>query len=93
MDKRTNRSHYKIIGGKETPKLGYNTENEALNAARNLNIMPKTIHKFVAYKCISCGKWHVGRNNTILTDEEKEKIRKKMFENKENIWKINLNNI
>lgn len=89
MEKRNNRSHYKIMGENITAKKGYDTEAEALNAARNLNIMPKTIHKFVAYKCASCGKWHVGRNNTVLTDEEKDKIRKKLIENKDNIWKVN----
>ena len=74
MDKRVNRSHYKVIGEELIPKTSYETEKEALNIARNINILPQTIHKFVAYKCSKCGKWHVGRNRTTLTESEKEKI-------------------
>ena len=87
MDKRVNRSHYKVIGEELIPKTSYETEKEALNIARNINILPQTIHKFVAYKCSKCGKWHVGRNRTTLTESEKEKILEKMKINNENIWK------
>lgn len=35
----------------------------------------KTIHKRQAYKCSVCHKWHVGRGKTILTDEDKRKLK------------------
>lgn len=78
MEKRTTRSHYKIIGDKFVDKMAYKTENEALTVARFLNTRPEAIHKMVAYKCIKCGMWHIGGNRTILTNEEKEKIAKKL---------------
>ena len=78
MDKRTVRSHYKIIGDNLVDKVSYKTENEALTLARFLNTRPEAIHKMVAYKCIKCGMWHIGSNGTILTNEEKEKIAKKL---------------
>ena len=73
MNKRTTRSHYKIIGDKLVDKVPYKTENEALTLARFLNTRPETIHKMVAYKCIKCGMWHIGSNSTILSKEEKGK--------------------
>ena len=35
----------------------------------------KTIHKRQAYKCSVCHKWHVGRGKTVLTDEDKRKLK------------------
>jgi hypothetical protein len=58
-------------------KIKYNTDKEAIDAAIKMNCMDKTIHKNVAYKCSICGHWHIGRNSTVLTEDDKNKIRKK----------------
>ena len=84
MEKRTTRSHYKIVGDKMYAKKSYGTEREALNIARFLNTQPNIIHKMIVYKCIKCGKWHIGNNGSVLTDEEREKIKKKLRH--ETIW-------
>ena len=74
-----------------TAKKSYGTEKEALNIARFLNTQPNIIHKMIVYKCIKCGKWHIGNNGSILTDEEREKIKEKLknetlWQRKENKW-------
>lgn len=81
-EKRKTRSHYKIIDGKFVEKKGYDTEMDALTTARFINSQPNTIHKMVAYKCDKCGKWHIGSNNTVVTDEIREKNRKKLKDEK-----------
>ncbi len=54
------------------PKKAYDTDKEAIEVARMMNCKHKQIHKAVAYKCPKCGKWHVGRNTSILTDKDKK---------------------
>lgn len=78
MEKRSVRSHYKIVGERMVAKKSYETEQEALTVARFLNIQPNVIHKMVAYKCSKCNKWHIGSNNTVLTQEDREKIADKL---------------
>lgn len=56
-------------------KTTYETEKEAIYAAMVINVQDKTIHKRQAYKCSVCHKWHVGRGKTILTDEDKRKLK------------------
>ena len=75
MEKRTTRSHYKIIDGKMLPKKGYDTEMDALTTARFLNSQPYSIHKMVAYKCIKCDKWHIGSTDRVLTEEDRREVR------------------
>lgn len=58
-------------------KIKYETDKEAIEQAIRMNCMDKTIHKNVAYKCKTCGKWHIGRNKTVLTTEDKLKIKMK----------------
>ena len=82
MEKRSTRSHYKIgPNGVLEEKKSFDTEQEALKMARFLNTKENIIHKMVAYKCVKCGKWHVGSNNTVLTDEERKKNKKKLQKN------------
>lgn len=50
-------------------KTAYETEKEAIRAAMVINVQDKTIHKRQAYKC------SVGRGKTILTDEDKRKLK------------------
>lgn len=56
-------------------KQKYETDKEAIEEARKLNSLPETIHKAVAYKCVTCGKWHVGRTDKVLTEKEKDRYR------------------
>lgn len=79
---RTFRSHYKIgPNGCLEEKKSFDTEQEALKVARFLNTRDNIIHKMVAYKCVKCGKWHVGSNNTVLDDKERKKNREKLRKN------------
>ena len=82
MEKRKYRSHYKLgLNGALEEKKAYESEQDALTVARFLNTKENIMHKMVAYKCVKCGKWRVGRNNTLLTGKEREKNRKKLQEN------------
>lgn len=56
-------------------KTTYETEKEAIRAAMVINVQDKTIHKRQAYKCSVCHKWHVGRGKTVLTDDDKRKLK------------------
>lgn len=47
-------------------KTAYESEKEAIHAAMVINVQDKTIHKRQAYKC---------RGKTILTDEDKRKLK------------------
>ena len=78
MEKRTARSHYKVIDGKTLPKKGYETEMDALTTARFLNSKPFTIHKMVAYKCVKCEKWHIGSTDRVLTEEDRQEAAEKL---------------
>lgn len=79
MDKRSERSHYKVINGELVEKKSFESERDALKMARFLNTKENVIHKMVAYKCSKCGKWHIGSNSTVLTDDiriqQKEKLK------------------
>ena len=76
MEKRNSRSHFKIELGVLKPKKSYETEKEALNIARFLNTKENIIHKMIAYKCSTSGKWHVGSNDKELTEEDRIHYRK-----------------
>lgn len=60
----------------EKEKIGYETDKEAIEKARQMNLRPDTIRKVVAYKCSVCQKWHVGRTNKTLTEKDREHYRK-----------------
>lgn len=76
MEKRNSRSHFKIELGVLKPKKSYETEKEALKIARFLNTQENIIHKMIAYKCSTCGKWHIGNNGSELTEEDRMHYRK-----------------
>ena len=76
MEKRDSRSHFKIELGVLKPKKSYETEKEALRIARFLNTKENIIHKMIAYKCSTCGKWHIGNNGSELTEEDRIHYRK-----------------
>ena len=77
-EKRTTRSHYKVINGELVEKVGYNTEEEALTVARFLNTKPNVMHKMIAYKCFKCDKWHIGSNGRLLREEDREIAKDKL---------------
>jgi hypothetical protein len=76
MEKRNSRSHFKVELGVLKPKKSYETEKEALKIARFLNTQENIIHKMIAYKCSTCGKWHIGNNGSELTEEDRIHYRK-----------------
>lgn len=80
-NKRSTRSHYKIINGELVPKKSYETEKQALTVTRFLNSRPESIHQMIAYKCSKCDKWHIGSTGKLLTSEDKEKYKNKLNEN------------
>jgi hypothetical protein len=63
------------------PKKSYNTEQEAVTLTRFLNSKENVIHKMVAYKCSKCGKWHIGNNGNLLTDDDREYYGEKLRNN------------
>ena len=91
MIERTTRSHYKIgPNGKLEVKKAYDSEMDALTTARYLNTKDDIIHKMIAYKCIVCGKWHVGGNGRVLTNEDREEARKKLKKYNHLVKKMNV---
>lgn len=84
MVKREARSHYKIgPQGIMEEKKSFETEADALKMARFLNTKENVIHKMVAYKCVTCGKWHIGGGGKVLTEKDRkeamEKLNKKVL--------------
>ena len=75
-----NKKHYTFSGydSNMNPtyrvKKGYNCEVDAVLRCYQLNLSPQSIHKAVAYKCPTCGRWHIGHNNVTLTNDIREKI-------------------
>lgn len=72
MEPRKFRTHTKWNGKELIPKKSFDKEKDAINAARYMNTQEHIIHKMVAYKCAECGKWHIGKNYTELTKEDRE---------------------
>lgn len=56
----------------EKNKICYDTDKEAIEVARRINLKEKTIHKMVAYKCDVCHLWHIGKSRRILTEKDRE---------------------
>ena len=71
---RTNRSHYDMFG---EPKKAF-TEKEAVKKCYELNSSEFTIHQFVAYKCVSCGKFHIGHTKVVLSEEKRALYKNKL---------------
>ena len=56
-------------------KKTYNTLDDAIEKCKELTARPSQVRKLVAYKCSICHYYHIGRNNTLLTDNNgKRKI-------------------
>lgn len=73
-----------IVNGQliEKEKIAYETDKEAIETARHMNLRKETIRKVVAYKCPVCLKWHVGRSFRTLTDKDRDKYSKVAKEQK-----------
>ena len=50
----------------KSDKKKYDTLDDAIVSAKDINKKGQNIHKAVAYKCSVCFKYHVGRNKTLL---------------------------
>jgi hypothetical protein len=48
------------------PKKRFETDKEAIAEAKRKNSLPETIHKYVAYKCKTCCKWHIGKTMKLI---------------------------
>jgi len=58
-------------------KKKYETLDDAIEAAKNINSKDTIIHKVVAYKCPKCYKYHIGRNGKELKEKERNKLKKR----------------
>ena len=67
MEPRSLRTHLTMDG---KPKKGF-TEKDAIYLCYRINTSQFSIHQMVAYKCASCGKFHIGHSGVILTDEKR----------------------
>ena len=64
-------AYYDVNGNKHyKAKKGYNTQEQAVEIARKMNLFPQTVHKYSAYKCSVCHKWHIGKNKYKTITEE-----------------------
>lgn len=61
-------------------KKAYKTHEEAIDEARMLNLNRKRKFKVVPYKCIECGKYHLGRTGKPITPDYREKLKEKRYQ-------------
>jgi len=52
-------------------KIGYNTKETALKSAKAMG--KKTGYHFSSYYCVFCGKYHIGKNRTSVSNGPKTK--------------------
>ncbi len=58
------------------PKQKFDTLDDAIERAKQVNSKDHVIHKVVAYKCTLCHKYHLGRNGKELTDKDRDKFKR-----------------
>lgn len=56
-------------------KRKYKSSDEAIRAAMCMNMKETTIHKYVAYKCIKCGYYHIGHTSKLLSEKDRTKAK------------------
>lgn len=56
-------------------KIKFKSSDEAIRAAMYMNMKETTIHKFVAYKCIKCGNYHIGHTSKLLSEKDRKKAK------------------
>lgn len=54
-------------------KRKFKSSDEAIRAAMYMNMKETTIHKYVAYKCIRCGYYHIGHTSKLLSEKDRKK--------------------
>lgn len=59
------------------PKRKFETLDQAIEQAKHINSFDTTIHKYVAYKCNECHKYHIGKSQHLL--KEKDRIKYKEY--------------
>lgn len=62
-----------MYGNVRRPKKSYETDEDAIRACMRINQQDKQIHKVVAYRCIECGSFHVGKTRNVLSAKDKKK--------------------
>jgi hypothetical protein len=62
---------YSKSGTKFKAKVPYDTQDQAIAAAKIINSRPKQIHKVVPYKCQYCGKWYIGKGKTLVKTKQR----------------------
>ena len=55
-------------------KNAYNTQDEAILVAKQVNSQENRIGKVVPYRCNYCNKYHLGRNGKEITEKYKNKL-------------------
>ena len=61
------------------PKKQFEKQDDAIAAAKVMNLHPNQITKAVAYRCTECGKFHVGRNGKTITEKYLNQIKKNTY--------------
>jgi hypothetical protein len=56
-------------------KRKFDNQEEAISVAKVINAQDHQIHKVVPYRCSVCGKFHIGKNKTILSEKDKIKFK------------------
>ena len=47
-------------------KKKFETQDDAIKYCKTINSKPNQIHKVVPYRCNFCGKYHIGRNGSLI---------------------------
>lgn len=79
MGQHTFKTYKSGVGFTEIEKWSYNTLDDAIHAAKMSNSKESTIHKYVAYKCDICCKYHIGKSKRELKDKDRLKYQKELF--------------
>jgi len=61
------------------PKKVFNTQDEAIEAAKALNSLDHRINKVVPYRCKVCHKYHLGRNGKKIKEKDRERLKKQQI--------------
>lgn len=54
------------------PKKKYKTDEHAILVCMKINSQEKQIHKVTAYRCDTCGEYHIGKTKKVLSKKDKE---------------------
>ena len=91
MECTTKKTHDGIVI--EKPKRQYNTLEDAITRCRRDNVREERTEKVAPYKCKTCCKYHVGRNGSLITEKEKEKLKKLLEPKFTIVGKIDLDSV